>query len=104
MMTAEAVALYSATTAQNVLSMLIHFARNTPEEFCALEMVSYWNGAEIAHPAVFVRLDEPNSKTTLADNSEILHCLTDSGRKVSVMIGRPQDRELQPAVILLAAD
>lgn len=104
MMTAEAAALYSATTAQDVLDALITFARRSPNEFLALEMVSYESGAEHVHPALFVRLDEPGGKTTLADKSEILHCLTDSGREVSVVIGKPDEREFQPARILVSTD
>lgn len=102
MMTAEAVALYSATTAQHVLDTLITFARHGQDQFMALEIVSYENGTENIHPALFVRLDEPGGKTTLADKSEILHCLTDEGREVSVILGKPEEREFQPARILVS--
>lgn len=73
MMTAEAVVLYFTATAQSVLDALIMYARQGAHELLALEMVSYENGAEHVHPALFVRLDEPGGKTTLADKSEIAH-------------------------------
>lgn len=104
MMMAEAVVLYSTATAQDVLDALIMYARQGAHELLALEMVSYENGAEHVHPALFVRLDEPGGKTTLADKSEILHCLTDEGREVSVLLGKPGEREFQPARILVSSN
>lgn len=104
MMTAEAVVLYSAANSQDVLDALVAYAHRGPTEFFALEIVSYGNGAEHVHPALFVRLDEPGGKTTLADKSEILHCLTDDGREVSIILGKPEARESQFAEIRVSSD
>jgi len=99
MATAE-VTLFSADNALTVADSIVHFAHNLPNDYLALAVVSYENGEEVLHPNLFIKLD--NGKTTLADTSEIVHCRTDDGRRVDVLLGKPTEREFQPARILVA--
>ena len=93
--------LHSGSSAQEVLEALIHFAKNQPNDWYALEMVSYRGGEESIEPILAIMLEEGGAKTTLADGSEILHCITDDGRKVSIVLGLPAARGINTAQILV---
>lgn len=90
------------------LANAIHtFRENESDDFFALETVIYRDGSEIPQEKLWARLmkeDELRGRvaiTTLADESEIAHCITDTGRHVDIMLGTPEARSAQPAMIIL---
>jgi hypothetical protein len=100
MMATAARILYSRQTSKEVIAALIALALD-PVAFYRLELVSYQDSDEIACEPLEVKLDPAGARTTLADESEIAHCITQDGRKASLLLGRPAEQDLQPAQVLI---
>lgn len=45
-----------------------------------------------------------NRVLALADESEVVHCVTRSGRRIDIIFAHADERELQPALVLLGAE
>lgn len=96
--------LYSVATSQQVMDALVHFTQHRPDDYFMLEIVQYGGSSEELHPPVPIMFDDEGQCTTLADRSAVLHCLSDRGRLVSLVIPPPEQREITPARVLMEAD
>jgi hypothetical protein len=102
MMATTKTSLHSLMTAQEVADSLITFAQQRPEEYFVLKVARSTDGGEIAEPDLNIRFTSlGGQKTTLADDSEIAHCITDDGRYVDLMLGAPADRKDQLVTVLV---
>jgi hypothetical protein len=88
---------YSKLNAQEVIEELLSL---DPPEYYDLKIVSYKEGLEIEHESLSIRLDARGEKTTLADDTEIIHCLTAEEKRVDIILGKPTERTMQPAAII----
>lgn len=93
------------------LANAIHtFKEKNSDDFFALETVVYQGGSETPQEKLWVRLmkvDELRDRvaiTTLANGSQIAHCVTETGRHVDIILGTPEERSIQPAMIILEED
>lgn len=82
-----------------------------PDDFFKLATVTYRSGEEIARPDIWIRLqavdDISQNKTmvtNLANGAEIAHCITNTGQRVDILLGKPSERALQPALVILEED
>lgn len=98
--------LYSKETAIVVYASLVHFAKDRPQDYLKIEVVSYAPGvaAETDEDPIYVRLDPEGSSTTLVDQSQYAHCITNDGRKVDLYFGTPDERQLGLVKIKLPSD
>jgi hypothetical protein len=101
MMATKNVVFYSLDHADNVLGSLNTVLALGHDEVAEIHLVSYEEGIEVRHEPIFVKFTN-DAVFTVADDSEILQCVTSDGRKVTIFVGRPAERELQPARIVIA--
>lgn len=90
--------LLSKSNAQEVLNGILHLA---DEHYFTLEIVSYASGEEKPEESLQVRFAHGGEKTVLADSTEIAHCIAQDGRPVDLILGKPGQRSLQPAEVIL---
>jgi hypothetical protein len=95
---------FSRSNAQYVAIALNHVI-DKKEGYAEVELVSYRDGEEVAEPPIYIRLrGEDSNVVTLANSSEIAQCITDDGQLVSIMLGKPKERVMQPARIILGPE
>lgn len=95
----------------NFVANAIEQFRTDPSDFFKLETVAYRSGKEIAHPDIWIRLqivDDASRNNTavtdLANGSQIAHCVSNTGQRVDILLGKPSERALQPALVILEED
>ena len=93
------VELHSRKSARVVTNDL--FTVEGLDDYVELELVSYREGREVSEPTIYVRLQGDSDVVTVANKSEIAQCITNDGRKVSIFIGKPDERDMQPARVVL---
>ena len=94
---------YTRDDAEYVADCLNTVMQLPNDEYAEVQLVSYDNGAEVPHEPIFIKFtDDP--VFTVADGSEIAQCVTNDGRKVTIFFGKPFERQLQPAQIVIASE
>lgn len=99
---AEGREFFTRQTAQvvaNDMAMMM----GMPDEFAEVEIISYdfdFGGREVLHPSLWLRPTEEDV-VTIADDSEIVQCITRDSRRASIFFGHPEEREMRPARIIL---
>ena len=95
----------------NFVAEALEQFRSRPDDFFKLATVAYRSGEEVAHPDIWIRLhavdDITQNKTTvtnLANGSQIAHCVSNTGQRVDILLGKPSERALQPALVILEED
>lgn len=94
----------SSGPASQLADAINTFSRLHPENYFALDTVTYQGGNETPQPRLWVRLRNDPTKdpvTELANSAEIAHCTTDTGRLVDIFLGKPEERDIKPAIIFL---
>lgn len=93
--------LYSHKTSQEVVQGLLRCQQSKEEQFYLLELDSLESDGFVPVATLSIRLHPQGARTTLADSSEIAHCITNDGREVSLMLGHPGEQDMQPAQVIL---
>lgn len=94
---------YSRESAGDVVDQLCQaLSEQTSDAYVMIELVTYEEGREITHPAIFIRPCEDTGTIILANSAEIVQCIDREGHKVSVVLGKPSpERYLAPAEIIV---
>lgn len=93
--------LFSRVTSHEVIEGLLA-CRQAGDTFYHFDVDSLEEAAGFV-PAMSLRIkfNPAGARTTLADGSEIAHCVTDDGREVSLLLGHPGERDMQPAQVIV---
>lgn len=98
--------VYTRKVASEVGSTIKYMVEHpTDDRFFELQLVRYREGSaedwtEYIRPVI----TSEDRVLTLADESEVVHCITRSGRRLDIIFGDPAERELQPALVLLGIE
>ncbi len=96
---------HTKLSAQDLARVLHHMMTPTTEyEYFRLETVRYGPDGEEDAEDVFVQplptSTENDAVSVLADGTEVVRCLSQDGRRVDIILGKPAEREFQPAQVV----
>jgi len=91
--------LWSAQNYEKVNADLLS-VEHLDDEYCKVDLVSY-RDSQPTESSLFLRLDEETPILPLADGTEIAQCHTRDGQKVSIILGKPDEGEFQPARVVI---
>lgn len=94
--------LYTRKVAHKVGSLLKHLFENPQDSRSfEVELVRYEGEREAETFIVNVRLiDDPTKRVvTLANDREIVRCMTTEGKRIDFLFGHESERELEPAFV-----
>ncbi len=93
--------LFSRVTSHDVIQGLLA-CRQPGDAFYRLDVDTLDGDAGfVPAMSLTIKLDPDGARTTLADGSEIAHCVTDDGRHVSLLLGHPGEQDMQPAQVIV---
>lgn len=101
-MLGDSTRLRSQQTAQVVTERLVAVF-SQPGTFVEIEIDTHYQGTdncETLYPPLWLAPTHEDV-VTLADNSEIIQCVTNEGVRASVIVGKPHTRTDHPAEIIL---
>ncbi len=97
--------VYTRKVAKEVGSAIKYMVEHPEDDrFFELQLVRYRQGGSDEWTEMFRIEDTPEARITLADESEIVQCITRSGRRLDIIFGHAAERELQPALVLLGVE
>ncbi len=96
-----AVHFYSQDSAQTLASKIVA-ARTQPDEYFELITVIYVEGKEVAQPPLFVK--EVRSSQQLMSGQELINCVTESLRHITILLPHPRERETGIAEVLIQGE
>jgi len=102
---------YTQRTAQEVASALHHLIKH-PEAGTTKLDIRIERRPSGASPVVrkestfWVKPIQPHDEAvvSLANGGEIIHLITDEGRRLDVFFGKPEERSFEPALVILASE
>lgn len=94
-------AVYTRRTAQAVVEAIAHHINN-PDLYIPLRVVEYKEGREDGEWTYWAALPgSPKNIDDFANKVEIVRCVTREGQKLDIILGQPEEREFQPALVLI---
>lgn len=94
---------YTTLSAQAIADILHAVLTQAPEKFFRLETVQHGPDGDTTNEVLVRVLADPQgdgSVSILADETEIVHCATQDGRRVDILLGPPSKRGHDPVPVL----
>jgi hypothetical protein len=98
--------VYTRKVASEVGSAIKYMVEHPEDDrFFELQLVRHTKTGDEDWTEFFRPIDIPEDRVfTFANESELVRCITTSGRRLDIIFGHEAEREVQPALVLLGVE